>query len=263
MIEKGFLLNLIIGLLIIYVLFGIYLFLDQKSMIYFPDNRDFEKCSGFNDYEKRNYEGTRFYYKAGKKDTVIVHYHGNAGSACDRSFLKSTFEKLNNSVIFVEYAGYSNDSRKPSISLILKDVENVRKFIQENKFKKVIVFGQSIGSGPASYQAFLGNVNSLILVTPFSSMKDLVQSQYKIYPASLLLTEKYNNVKWLQSFVGNLIILHGDSDLAIPNYFSRKLFDAVPTEDKEYVLINGKGHYDIWDSKEMEEKIVKFIDKNK
>ena len=90
-------------------------------MIYYPDNQDFYGCEGFKDYEKINFNGTRFYLFE-QSDSVLVYYHGNAGSACDRSFLKDIFEQSNHTLVFVEYAGYSNDTKKPSVVLFLKDV---------------------------------------------------------------------------------------------------------------------------------------------
>lgn len=248
-----------IQLIIIYILFGIYLFLNQKSMIYYPNNQDFEECSGFKDYQKINHNGTRFYYKHGSADKVIIYYHGNAGSACDRSYFKNVFEQSNASLIFVEYAGYSNDKKKPSRNLILKDVQNVHNYVRQNPYKNVIVYGQSIGAGAASYHAFLGNVNHLILVTPFSRLRDVAQSQYIIYPVSILLTEKYDNIKWLQNYEGKIIILHGDKDFIIPQKFSQKLFDEIPTKNKEYLLIKGKGHNDIWSSSVFKNKIIEYI----
>ena len=254
--------DILIRLIIIYLLFGLFLFFTQKSMLYYPDNQDFESCSGFDDYQKINFNGTRFYYKQNSLDNVIVYYHGNAGSACDRSYFKPFFEQSNSSVIFVEYAGYSNDNKGPSRDLILQDVDNIQGFVKENSFKNVIVYGQSIGSGAASYHSSIGNVDSLILVGSFSNLDDVVQSKYTIYPASILLREKYNNKEWLQNFKGNMIVLHGDSDQAIPHSFSQKLFDEATTEKKEYVLIEGKGHNDIWNSSIFREKLIEFIDKN-
>jgi len=248
--------NILIGFAITYVLFGIFLFFFQKSMMYFPNNQNFGDCAGFSDYEKINHKGTRMYYKNGS-EKVVIYYHGNAGSACDRSSVKETFEKTNSSVIFVEYAGYSNDGKKPSRELILKDVKNVHDYVK--KFRSVSVYGQSIGSGAASYHAYLGGVDNLILATSFSSLTDFAKSQYKIYPVTMLLREKYNNVKWLQNYKGRILIIHGDKDNIIPYKHSKKLYEEITTEKKEYVLIKGKGHNDIWDSKEFKEKVESFL----
>lgn len=84
--------SVIIAMIITYFLVGLYLFFFQKSMIYFPNDQDFESCTGFKDYEKINHNGTRFYLKQ-ISDQAIIYYHGNAGSACDRSFIKDLFEQ--------------------------------------------------------------------------------------------------------------------------------------------------------------------------
>lgn len=255
---KKRLINFLIAFLIVYILFGFILFFSQNSMIYYPDNQNFEDCAGFLDYEKISYNETRFYFRQGSEN-LMVHYHGNAGSACDRSFFREYFEQENNSIIFVEYAGYSNDSRKPSKELILQDVRNVHDYIKKGSFERVMVYGGSIGSGPASYHAFLGSVDYLIFVTPFSSLVDVAQSKYILYPVSILLRENYDNLGWLENFYGKVIIFHGSNDLVIPNRFSKKLFDGLVTEKKEYVLIEGYGHNNLYNSKNFQEKLSMFI----
>ena len=252
------LLNLAIIVVCVYVLFGIFLFVKQKSMIYFPDNQDFWDCPGFGDYEKVDYSGTRIYFKQ-QSQSAIVYYHGNAGSACDRSANRFLFEKTNHSVIFVEYAGYSADSRKPSMDLILQDVRNVESFLKEKSFSHITIYGQSLGSGAASYHASLGAVDNLILVSPFSTLREVAQSIYKVYPSALLLSEDYDNIAWLQDYEGRVIILHGDKDVVLPQKFSVRLFDSIPSQQKQYVLIQEYGHNNIWGSDLFKEKIVEFI----
>jgi uncharacterized protein len=230
-------------------------------MIYYPDNQDFNNCIEFKDYEKKNYNGTRFYFK-NNSENIIIHYHGNYGSACDRNFYKKIFEQSNNSIIFVEYAGYSNDSKKPSKKLILEDVENINDFILKNNFKKIIIYGESLGSGAASYHSYIGNVDILILITPFSTFKDLVKSKYKIFPVSIFLTERYDNIKWLKNYKNDLIIIHGDKDLVIPHYFSKQLYDTINSDKKKYILIKGKGHNNLLTSEEFTKNILKIIKDN-
>jgi uncharacterized protein len=251
--------NILIAAACVYVLFGLFLFLSQKNLIYYPDRQDFTSCDGFIDYEKVNYNGTRFYYRNASADSVIIHYHGNAGSACDRSAYRPTLESPGASVIFVEYAGYSSDKRRPSRSLILNDVKNIREFAKKQAFKKIILYGESIGTGAASYHASIGGADSIILVSPFSSMTDVAQSKYLIYPAILLLREKFDNTAWLKGFNGKVLILHGKNDYIIPPRFSKKLFNELETANKEYVLLEGRGHNDLWESNSFKDRLRAFI----
>jgi hypothetical protein len=229
-------------------------------MIYFPSAQDFDSCPGFSAYEKVRYNGTRMYVKNQSLD-VIVYYHGNAGSACDRSITSSVFEETGSSVLYVEYAGYSNDPQSPSRERILGDVRNVQVFIEEKGYESVTVYGQSIGSGPASYHASLGGVDRVILVTPFARLSDVAQSQFPMYPVGLLLQEDYDNGAWLSEYDGEVIILHGDQDEVIADRFSRDLYEELQTEKKEYVLIEGVGHNDIWRSVNFQEKLSSFLER--
>ncbi len=251
-------LNLLIIVIIAYILFGLFLYIFQNSLIYYPTNQDFYNCPGFHSYEAKNMNGTRFYLKEQSED-VIIHYHGNAGSTCDRSTIKEYFETSNKSLIFVEYAGYSNDPRSPNKELIKKDVENIQKFAEE-KYNKIYVYGQSIGTGAASYHAKTGRADKLILTTGFSSLKEVAQSKYRIYPASLLLKENYDNKKWLEDYKGDVVFFHGDKDNIIPHRFSKELYESLNT-NKKYHLIEGKGHNNIWNSKTFREKLKDELSK--
>ncbi len=235
-----------------YIFIGLIIYFFQDKFIYLPDNTDFYSCAGFSNYKKEEVKGTRFYYLKGS-DEVIVYYHGNGGSACDRSEFKDVFEETKKSVIFVEYIGYSNDKTQITSDKILEDVINIRDFINQKGFKTVTVYGQSIGSGPASFHASLGNVDKVVLVTPFSSLEDVVQSKILIYPASVLLKHSFNNISWLSSFLGEVVIIHGDNDYVVPHRFSRRLFESLKTKDKKYIILDGISHNQMWETQEFVE----------
>lgn len=250
-----------------YLLIGVFLFYNQRSFIYRPSNlQSFENCLGFNDYKKLEYKDTRMYYKKNSQsEKVLVYYHGNGGSACGRSAIKPLFEKTNASLVFPEYTGYSDGQKSPSSDRILQDAKNVNQFIKSKSYEKVIVYGQSLGSGPASYQASLGNVDSLILVSPFSTLIEAARSIFpltKLYPLNLILKEKYDNIHWLQDYRGNLTVIHGEEDRMVPAKLSKRLFESAPTENKEYVSIEGRGHNDIWASTRYRGRILEIVNKN-
>jgi pimeloyl-ACP methyl ester carboxylesterase len=258
MTPKQLFLYIIIPFVVMYIFLCILLYLNQRSLIYFPGRQDFNSCAGFRDYEKLEHKGTRFYFKNASK-SALVYYHGNAGSACDRAFLKPLFERSNRSILFVEYTGYSSDKKKPSMKAILADIRNIHDFLEKRRLTKNTVVGLSIGASAAAYHASLGGVDKVLLIAPFSTMEGRAKAEYWMFPVSLLLTEKYDNVRWLSSFKGDVMIIHGDADRVIPDRHSRKLFETLSTEKKEYVSVNGYGHNDIWDAELTSEKVNEFI----
>nr|MDD3719953.1 alpha/beta hydrolase [Candidatus Gracilibacteria bacterium] len=253
--------GLAITVVSIYVFFCIYLYLSQKSMIYLPSHQDFYECNGFKYYDKLFFNGTRFYIK-NKSDNVIVVYHGNAGSACDLSNnLKKVLEETDYSLVFVEYAGYSNDSYSPSIMLLKNDVENIKAYLNIKNFKKVIVYGRSLGTALAAYQSSISNVDKLILVSPFTTFLDLIKSKYPIFPINYMLTERYDNVEYLKNFKNNILIIHGNKDIDVPYKFGKDLYNTLTTKNKEFITIPGKGHNDLENDDSFYKKIMEFINK--
>jgi len=227
-------------------------------MVYYPDKQDFDLCQGFKDSQKINFNGTRFYYKQ-NSDKLIIFYHGNAGSACNRSFLKDFFEENDYSYIFVEYAGYSNDSKKPTKKLLLQDVENVNNFIKDLNYSELVLAGESIGTGLASYHSTLTKADKLFFVAPFSSIADVGQRHFFLYPVKLLLKENYDNELWLQDFKEKIMIIHGNKDGIIPMRLSKKLYESISTIKKKYVEIDGAGHNDIYRYEEVWNNMKDFF----
>ena len=247
-------------MLILYIGIGSFLFIFQKNLIYHPNSQVFENCFWFEDYEKKNLNNTRFYYKKNYNEKILIYYYGNAGSACDRGILKNYFENNNFSIIFLEYTGYSNDKRKPSKKRILSNVKEINEFIKKNKYENIILYGESIGSGPASYHTTINeNIKKIILVSPFSSLEDIVKQKFPIYPISILLKEKYENINWLENYEKEIIIIHGKKDNIIKKEHSKNLYENLNTEYKKYYLIENKGHNDLWNSNYFKKLISKYL----
>lgn len=250
--------HILISLFFAYLFLVLYMYIFQESYIYFPDNQDFDSCEGFKNSEKINYKSTRMYYK-NNSDKLIVFYHGNAGSVCDRAYMKEKFDQYGVSYIFVEYAGYSNDNKNPTKKLLLNDVKNVNEFLETINYKELIFMGQSLGSGMASYHSTLRKPDKILLISPFSTLADLGQKAYPYLPVKLLLRNNYDNILWLKDYNNKIIILHGDKDKTIPQSLSKKLFDNLNTKDKKYILINGADHNDMYLFPDMWNNIKTFI----
>ncbi|MFT4244041.1 MAG: hypothetical protein ACMXYB_01135 [Candidatus Woesearchaeota archaeon] len=248
-------------LLGIYFIFVGFLYLNQANLLYHPTPQVFEECVGFSNYEIVEYNSARAYYLHNSNKNIIIYNRGNAGSACQRAQLKSFFEQFNTSILFLEYSGYSNDDVEPSKKRILQNVIHINKFINMQNYSNIISIGMSIGSAPASYHASINNnISTLILLNPISSVQEIAQRQLFFIPIpSFLLTENFNNYKYLEDFSNTLYIIHAQEDRTINPRFSRKLYETLNIEDSTYTLIERYGHNTLWQSEEfrdlLEEKI--------
>ncbi len=256
-----FLKILFFTLLFFYLSFWSYLYINQKSLIYFPSKQDFYECEAFNDYQKLNFNWTKFYYKENDLKNIIVFYHWNAWSTCDRAYMKKYFENLDYSLLFVEYAWYSDDNYKPSINLLYTDVSNVKTFIQSKNYNNIVVFSRSIWTWLATYHSKIWKVDKIILTTPFTSFEELVFLKYPFYPIRYLLTEKYDNVLNLENYRNSLLIIHWDKDEVVPYKLWEKLFENIKSVNREFVTISWKWHNDLEDDEIFYTKIIEFIKK--
>ena len=235
------------------------LFFKKTSYIYFPDKTDFYTCSYFTDMQKIKHNSTRMYYKQNGKELVVL-YHGNAGSACDRTLYASYFDGHNISYILVEYAGYAGDDKKPSRELILEDVDNVINLLETLDYDKLIILGESVGAGVATHHAALKEPDKIILISPFTRLSDIARIHYPFYPAKFLLDEDYDNVEPLSHYEGALLIISGQNDRIIPYSMSEELYNiAKLASHKELMPVPGAEHNDLFIHDEVFEKIIEFV----
>lgn len=242
---------------------GCLIFFFQKDLVYYPSKQDFDNCENFTEAEKLNVNGTRIYFKKNSKDKVFVFYHGNAGATCDRGYWKNYLDQLSYSYVMVEYAGYSNDSKKPDKELIMKDVENTVDFLKKQNFKNILVGGESLGTSLAIYHSDLMDVDKLLLVSPFYRLNDVAQIAFKGYPINLISRQNYDSGKWMEtSKTKDLVIIHGEKDTTIPIDQAKKLY-GVAKMNKELVEIPGAGHNDIYLFDKVQEVIGNFLNYQK
>lgn len=245
---------------IFYVSFGALITLNQEGVVYRPNSQDFMSCKYFKEAEKVNHLGTRMYVKDTDKPIVVL-YHGNAGSACDRFFYANMFTQAGYGYIVVEYTGYGNDSKKPSHDKIKNDVKNVLTYINENQLSRITIVGESIGTGVASYHSSLQSPDKLLLISPFSNLVDIAKSRFWFYPTSILVDNAFDNVSKLSRYQNPITIIHGSNDRVIPYKLGQKLYESIKAQ-KTFITIAGAGHNDLFIYPEIYITIENFLKSN-
>jgi len=234
-----------------YVALGAALTLNQERMIYHPFPQDFDACTELRDAERVTAGGTRMYMRSGERGLVVL-YHGNAGSACDRAFYADMFVEDGYGYVLPEYTGYSNDSKTPTHEALKANVRDVVAYLQTVQSTSTLVVGESIGTGLASYHASLAAPDRLFLISPFTSLRALAQRKFWYYPARVMVDNAYDNVATLQTYAGQVMIMHGEDDAIVPHAQGAALFAALPERgDHMFITVQGAGHNDLfrsWDA---------------
>jgi len=237
--------KLIAGLLTVFslLLFFIVAVLGlQRSVIYIPNESPqmYQTLKASNKYIEVNLNNK--YYGWFKYDDptrpTIIYLMGNHENS---SKLFRDFE-LNEHAIFLEYnfividyPKYGNSNGKLNKTNIFDMAELTYDYlvnVQNIKHEDTIVLGFSIGSGPASYLAQLKQVEKLVLVAPYSSMKDAYNSYLPFFygPLKYLVLDNYDNIKHLNNFKGETIIIASPEDKVIKYRLSKKLSEQTNTK---------------------------------
>lgn len=236
---------LLTGLLLLLIVF-----IFQRKMIYFPDTYSIEIQQQLADQanlklwpSEDNYLGliAKTPNMTGK-GTVIV-FHGNAGTATDRTYYLDALEKLGYRVILAEYPGYAARNGAPSEQALISDgIKTVKQAL--NDFGgPLFLWGESLGSGVACGIVQSGQipVKGMVLVTPFDSLAEVAQHHYWFFLAKWLILDKFDNIKNLLNYSGNTAVLLAEEDEIIPNRHSLKLFEALRQRKKLWAF-KGAGH---------------------
>ena len=120
--------------------------------------------------------------------------------------------KLN--ILAVEYPGYGvyEEVGGCDAERITQDCDVVYRFVLNEipgiDEKDILLFGRSMGSGPATYLASTYRPGVLILMSPYTSIRNVVRSKVgKIL--SSLIAEHFDNLKMMSSVRCPTFIVHG------------------------------------------------------
>ena len=130
------------------------------------------------------------------------------------------------------------------------------------KYKKIIVFGRSLGTAVALHVANKRTVAGVILVTPFASIRELAQKHYPYLPVKLLLKHPFDSIKLIGEKRTPTLIFVAEKDEIVPYESTFKLIDRLG-DNCIPVIIKGDTHNDIQYYPLYWEEIRDYLDNHK
>ena len=162
-------------------------------------------------------------------------------------------------VLLLASRGYSGNKGKPSEKNLYIDAESALKWLEENtttKKNNIILYGESLGAGVAVEMATRYTFKSIVLEAPFTSISEMAQKRYKIYPTKLLVLDKFDNLSKINKISTPLLIISGKKDEVVPHSHSIKLFSKA-NKPKASVFIDEAMHNNLYEFG-IEKKVINF-----
>ena len=230
---------------------GLYIF--QRNLLYFPDVRRPRlgelATLGVREVKLATAGGLSllsWYLPPRDCRPVIVYFHGNGGHIEYRRDRLLSFAQSGYGVLMVEYRGYGGNPGTPSESGLLADAAAALDFLGSSGVEtdRLVLYGESLGSGVAVRLAAQHQIAALILEAPFTSIADVAQFHYPFVPASVLVRDRFDSLSRIAAVRAPILILHGERDRVVPVRYGRALFDAAP-QPKQFWLAREGRHEDL------------------
>jgi pimeloyl-ACP methyl ester carboxylesterase len=236
---KHIALTLLISALAAYTAACLYLYVAQRSFIYFPTP---ETVSADAAALRMQTPGAvlKIWHVARPGPDALIYFGGNAeGVAAHILPFSQAFP--DRSLYFVNYRGYGGSTGQPTEAALLDDAIAVFDQVQKNH-SRIAIVGRSLGSGVAAHVAARRPVEKLILVTPYDSIERVAQGHYRWFPIFLLLKDRFDTLSRVAKIAAPTLALIAEKDEVIPRARSESLVAAFRPGQAQVKLLPGATH---------------------
>ena len=230
---------------------GLYIF--QRQLLYLPDRTRPELLGleklGVREVTLSTEDGLSLlsWYLPGRPGRpIIVYLHGNGGHIGYRAERLLRLAREGYGVLMAEYRGYGGNPGTPSEAGFYADGRAALGFLERKGVapNRLVLYGESLGSGVAVELAAQHQIAALILEAPPTSVAEVAQCHFPFVPAARLVTDRFDSLSRIAKVRAPILVLHGERDRVVPVRFGRALFDAAP-EPKEGWFTPDAGHEDL------------------
>ncbi|KAA8547866.1 hypothetical protein F0562_004295 [Nyssa sinensis] len=207
---------------------------------------------------KRGNEIVAVYIKNPLATLTLLYSHGNAA---DLGQLYELFSELSIhlrvNLMGYDYSGYGQSSGKPSEQNTYADIEAAYRCLEETygvKEEDVILYGQSVGSGPTlDLASRLSKLRAVVLHSPILSGLRVMYPVKRTYWFDI-----YKNIDKILLVKCPVLVIHGTADDVVDCSHGKQLWELC-IEKYEPLWIRGGNHCDLELYPEYIRHLKKFI----
>ena len=258
-------LNSILILLLVYISVVVFLFFYQRKLLYHPSENNYLDETQLNHkientFVESNNKLVSWYFKKNRNFKTLLFFHGNAGKLDNRVYKLNELSKLDLNYLIVAYRGFSGNAGNPTESGLYDDAYSAKIWLNKNGIedKDIIVYGESLGTAVAVDLASRFKFSGLILESPFTSMVELAQNYYPIFPVKLILKDRYESKKKLKDIKSPVLVMHGKKDNIVPFYMGEQIFEALL--EPKFAYFNDRDDHMMEYNEELIDTIKKFLE---
>ena len=229
-------------LIVIYVGITVVVYFYQRKFLYYPSSAQITGEGLIHNFETINFKTSDnfilkgwFHLKNSNKKTILF-LHGNAGNLDNRIDKLNSLGSMDINFLIISWRGYSGNPGNPSEEGLYKDAMGSINWLNKKGISndQIILYGESLGTAIATEVGQNENFAGIILEAPFTSMVDMGQKIYPIFPVKFLLKDKYESKNKIKNLKSPLLVLHGRKDKIVPFYMGEKIFEMANNPKFKY-----------------------------
>lgn len=217
---------------------GIFLTLNQRSMLYFPTppvDHPFETEEFENEAERISV----IVLNPGRERAVL--YFGGNGESIARTAAQYQSLQSDRTIYLVNYRGYGRSTGSPSEAGLKSDARVIYNTLV-SRHTGISLIGRSLGTGIASALATDTGVESLILVSPFDSIVNRAAARFPLYPVHWLLEDHFDSMSHAADIEAPTLVLMAEFDEVIPRSATVALFEALSSRTLASAVLDDTNH---------------------
>lgn len=237
--------------IVAYLGFGFFLYVFQRSFLYHPSPEVITDR-----YQTLTINQLKIWHVNPGQPKALIYFGGNSeGVEHNLEVYEGLFPDF--TLYFVNYRGFGGSPGKPSELGLYEDALAI--FDQLPEHESITVVGRSLGSGVATYLASKRQFDKLVLVTPYDSITRVAQKVYPMYPAEIILRDKFESINRAADIESDVLIVIAALDTVIPPSHSYRLAEGFTAATVETTLIEDANHRDIHSNQTYQKQLKSFL----
>jgi fermentation-respiration switch protein FrsA (DUF1100 family) len=176
---------------------------------------------------------------------VILYFRGNAQSFSREHERYETVTGEGYGFLAFDYRGFPGSPGEVNETNVLADGLAAYDWLAA-KGHPILLWGRSLGSGPASYVASERGADALLLETPFLSAVAVAADRYGFLPVGLLMHDQFPVDQWIAGVEEPVFVAHGAADRTIGVRHGEGVYELAPVKAGLWIE-PGADHGDLWD----------------
>jgi fermentation-respiration switch protein FrsA (DUF1100 family) len=226
----------------------------QRTLMYFPDaTRVAPAQAGLPQAEEVTLASAdgetliAWFVPAREGKPLVIYFQGNAEGLSARANRFTWLTADGTGLLALCYRGYGGSTGRPTETGLILDARAAYDFVRARyPAKRIVLFGESLGTGVAVALASGHEIGALILDAPYCSITDVGAAAYPFAPVRWLIKDTFRSDERIDRVSAPLLVLHGERDTIVPIRFAEKLF-ALAREPKRMVRFPQGGHVNLDD----------------